>query len=448
MLIDKVQACSSLTQPVNFNNNSEINFCAGNLCCTTSTKGPHPTCHDNKVSINKNIARNLKLPAGSYLGYYSSPRSIYLGPVVGVLTTAIKRGQKPPTGKVGRLFKEMVIFGRKNGVFIYLFGTQTDVSHGQIRGFTLDKEGNWYSGVFPQPDIVYNRIRFRKIEAKPGVQKLLNDLHNRQQVFVFNSRFLDKWEVYQALRKHHHIKTLLPETMPYSLSSMQAGLQVYPEMFLKPKHGSIGKGIIKIARTKQNDFRFCAAGKNEPRWRKEKSIIDLDRSLRRAGVQEEYYLLQRGVELSTFKGRVFDLRTQVQKNGRGLWVKTGIAVRLAGKNRFITHIPNGGKAMDYEEIINRVFLTEETKQNLKSQLDLIFELVPGLLEEELGLNLGILSMDIGIDSGGQVWLLEVNSKPSSFDEKHIRKQHLQLLTDYFVFAARQAREQNSQGMGG
>jgi ABC-type nitrate/sulfonate/bicarbonate transport system ATPase subunit len=44
---------------------------------------------------------------------------------------------------------------------------------------------------------------------------------------------------------------------------------------------------------------------------------------------------------------------------------------------------------------------------------------------------------LGIDEGGKVWILEVNSKPSSFDEDDIRMKHLEYLCDYFIYAARQ-----------
>jgi hypothetical protein len=37
------------------------------------------------------------------------------------------------------------------------------------------------------------------------------------------------------------------------------------------------------------------------------------------------------------------------------------------------------------------------------------------------LSLGVLSLDIGVDESGIMWVIEVNSKPASFDEDDIRK---------------------------
>ena len=64
-----------------------------------------------------------------------------------------------------------------------------------------------------------------------------------------------------------------------------------------------------------------------------------------------------------------------------------------------------------------------------------------VLEEGLQIPLGVLSLDIGVDSSGNLWILEINSKPARFDEADIRFKHIKLLIDYFTYAA----EHNSKG---
>jgi hypothetical protein len=70
---------------------------------------------------------------------------------------------------------------------------------------------------------------------------------------------------------------------------------------------------------------------------------------------------------------------------------------------------------------------------LDKQLKTICHTVPPILEDTLGIDLAILSLDIGIGRDGHMWIIEVNSKPASFDEAAIYKRHLALLTDYFLF---------------
>ena len=61
-------------------------------------------------------------------------------------------------------------------------------------------------------------------------------------------------------------------------------------------------------------------------------------------------------------------------------------------------------------------------------------------KNDSGFTLAIVSMDIAIDPDGKVWILEVNSKPSHFDEPDIRRRHLQLLTDFCTYKALEENE--------
>jgi hypothetical protein len=105
---------------------------------------------------------------------------------------------------------------------------------------------------------------------------------------------------------------------------------------------------------------------------------------------------------------------------------------VAAPKKFVTHIPNGGTSKTYEEVINKVF-GKSQKARLDQQLHDIAKIVPVVLEESMNLSLGILSIDIGLDKTGIMQIIEVNSKPASFDENAIRKRHLEYLSDYFLY---------------
>jgi len=107
---------------------------------------------------------------------------------------------------------------------------------------------------------------------------------------------------------------------------------------------------------------------------------------------------------------------------------------VAGKNRFVTHIPNGGHAASYNEVMNEVFgLTSLTRKQVDEQLEEIRAQVPTILEKELRLSLAVLSLDIGVDKNGRLWIIEINSKPANFDENDIRTAHWKNLMDYFIY---------------
>ena len=167
----------------------------------------------------------------------------------------------------------------------------------------------------------------------------------------------------------------------------------------------------------------------------------LNSKLRQNIGYQKRYLIQQGIELARLRGRVFDLRAQAQKDRRGEWVLTGVGVRVAAQNRFVTHVPNGGSRADFDKVIKEVFDSSKIQSSIEQELNSIGSIVPQVLEDGLKISLGILSLDIGVDTSGKLWILEINSKPARFDETEIRSKHMQLLIDFFIFAA----EHNSKG---
>jgi len=383
----------------------------------------------NTACINAKLASRLNIPLWCY-NYAIQETNIRLGPFIGVLTTRKKNSSPFFTGKKGRLYKELIVNGREKGcVIFYFFPEGLNQKRQVIKGYTLIK-GKWQERIFPYPDIIYNRIRFRKIENTDSVRHILNYFESNPSTYLFNTRFLDKWEVYQAITQYQVGKKFIPATDLYNADSLNKFIAAYSEVFVKPRNGSLGIGIVKIAANKNGSVKFGLAKNSNGDWFNCSSIDALYERLKLLGIKPNRYLVQKAVNLATYKSRVFDLRTQVQKNGQGKWVLTGAAIRVAGKNRFVTHIPNGGFAASYEKVIENVFTDLQLKNRLQTQLEEIYTSIPIILEKELGINLGVLSMDIGIDVNGDMWILEVNSKPSSFDEKDIRFRHWNYLLDY------------------
>jgi len=394
---------------------------------------------DNILGLNKSAARDLKLPVCSYNIYASNQDQLFIGPIVGVMTSAV-RGNCHPRGKTGRLLKELVVYARNRGIFVYLFGFDAitrDRYH--LRGLTIS-HNRWHPGVFVWPDVIYNRIRLRNIEKRPNIVRLLYEIEKDTRVYMFNSRFLNKREVYHALGKHQDTLDNIPETRGFERRNLQTMLAKYPGLFMKPNHGSVGRGIYKIKRISPGRYCFAAASSAVPIWRGPYSMEVLFRNLQSGLNGRKDYLLQQAIDLARYESRLFDVRSQVQKDRRGEWILTGAAVRVAGKNRFVTHIPNGGRAESLEQVVLRVFPAQSTQKSIYKQLEKLAVCIPRVLEETLGINLAILTMDLGIDSTGKMWALEVNSKPSSFDEDDIRMKHLQHLTDYFIYAAGKKNE--------
>ncbi len=349
---------------------------------------------------------------------------------VGVLTTVNKKGL--PGGEKSRLFKEMVECGKNQNISIFFFFARgVDWRRRRIGGYMWTGK-QWRKVLFPFPDIIYNRIRFRNIESQSEVKQLLRRFERDPSIYLFNSRFLNKWEVYKALQTRKSTAKWVPETFRLNRKSLTTMIKKYPAVFLKNNYGSLGKGIIKVKRLPNGQLAHAAAKKGGTTWKKCSSPESLYQHLQY--LSGNAYLVQRGIDLARYKGQIFDLRTQFQKNGMGEWVLTGVAVRVAGKNRFVTHIPNGGHAACYNDVMNEVFgSTSLTRRQVDEQLEQIRSIVPVVLEKELRLALAVLSLDIGVDKNGRLWIIEINSKPASFDENDIRTAHWENLMNYFIY---------------
>jgi hypothetical protein len=352
--------------------------------------------------------------------------------LVGVMITPPGAKTGFPAGKKSRLFREMVVAGKKRNVSMYFFypGAANPIKK-RVAGFEWTGK-RWVTRSFPLPDIVYNRILSRSAEQSRPVSTLLKRLQQMDEVILFNTRFLDKWEVYQAMTRSGLPLNRVPETALLSRAAIKDFVNRYRSVFLKPRDGSLGAGIVKISRARDTGFIYERTGTDRGKY--VRSADQLYQRLLALSFRPARYLVQEGVDLQTYRGSVFDIRCQVQKNGQGKWVFTGAGVRVAARGRFVTHVPNGGKRAVFDEVIGEIYgHSTRIRKEYSERLEEVTLTTARILERELGLHLAILSMDVGLDRSGEFKIIEVNSKPAIFDEKEIRYRHLAYLCDYFLY---------------
>ena len=365
--------------------------------------------------------------------YFVIPAN-YHKPLVGVLIARkSKKGYPLPTGKKAKIDQEMILAAKDKGIFMYyFFADGWNLKDGMVRGHTW-LQGAWRIKCFPMPNIVYNRIVYRSCESQKSVKKIVMEIQDCSEIYLFNTRFLEKWEVYQAL-KDHQLAHTLPVTQLFTKKNLDEFTSSFDEIFIKPRDGSLGKGIIKVICLPNGRFCYAPVSKNRTEWKKAKSINDLYQGiLHLSGREAHKMILQQGLPLARFQKRIFDIRTLIQKDGSGIWTYVGGGVRIAGPDRFVTHIPNGGKHGRLGEIIPAVFGNTVQVADVEAQIQAVVRWVPQTLENNTKLNLAVLSLDLGIDPSGKVWIIEVNSKPAAFDEDQVRKKHLAILNDYFRY---------------
>ncbi|MBA9087433.1 hypothetical protein FHR92_003918 [Fontibacillus solani] len=362
-------------------------------------------------------------------------------PVVAVLTVAdersLFRGNRAN-------FRDIVKMGREMDFPVYVVTTRDlKLTGNRVKGYFYSPEDKeWKRQWFPLPHVIYNRIPLREDEIKVAVRKKINECIKHSSIHIFNPYFFNKWRLFDWLKKNRSTRPLVPNTKRMrSSATLHAMLTQYRRLYLKPESGKAGKGIM-LLQLESNDpeiYQLTIQGRRKKNviYKTSKLPLIWKRiKMETAGVP---YIMQEGIELSKYHDRHFDLRVLVQKSGKGVWTVTGVGARLAGPKRITTHVPQGGSVEDPEKMLIPAFGSEMTSiliNRLKSNALLIARQI----EKGSGYILGEMSMDLGVDTEGDMWFFEANAKPMKFDEPHIRKRSLERIFQFSQYLSRQTKE--------
>ncbi|WP_199615681.1 YheC/YheD family endospore coat-associated protein [Paenibacillus alkalitolerans] len=361
-------------------------------------------------------------------------------PVVAILTyrdkSRIFRGNRDN-------FADLLRTASKEGVTAYIVAhDDLRLDSDKIKGYKyVGGKKKWATGEYPFPNVVYNRIPYRKFEQQPEVQRLIQDCLKRPDIQFFNPSFFSKWSLFQWLHGSKSTRQHIPETEKLSgIGGLTRMLRKHRVVYLKPVKGKAGKGIMKIQRlhTRKGatEYRltYYQSGENtvSDRYANISRLYDAVTH----HINGKEYIAQQGIDLVSSGGRPFDLRALVQKNSKGVWKISGVGARVAGASSITTHVPRGGSIDNPEKLLTGVFGASTSKRILKKAKATALMLA-SQIEKGSGHLLGEMSMDIGVDTSGKLWFFEANSKPMKFDEPHIRKLSLRRLVHYWKYLVHQ-----------
>ncbi|HOB34604.1 MAG: hypothetical protein GX090_00310 [Firmicutes bacterium] len=255
----------------------------------------------------------------------------------------------------------------------------------------LYSRGRWTKTRCPLPGAVYNRIYTARDQAAARLEEVLG----RKAVFNRVTWF-DKWEVYSILRDSG-VAPALPETMPFSPACAGQMLAKHGKVIIKPRRGQFGKDICRIEATDSGYslFKDLSIPKlTEP---------DAKKLLAAAGplFAEKPFILQQFIPFARHTGRIFDVRLYVQKDARGNWQVTGGFCRVAVAGSYITN--QSSELVGIGEMLARGAI-EDRQLKAMQRLGLA---AAAALEKRLG-HLGEVCVDFCVDTGGSVWIIEVN----------------------------------------
>jgi hypothetical protein len=331
-------------------------------------------------------------------------------------------------------FIDLLRTAREEGVNAYIIAQDSldPNQRGFVKGFTYHpKKKTWVRVDQPFPQVVYNRIPYRKFEQLPEVQSLIQGIMKQPDMRLFNPAFFSKWSLFEWLNAVRSTRKHIPDTVklngPVDLAKF---IRNHRTVYLKPIKGKAGKGIMKVQRTTKG-YRLISPSAGGVTTSTYDSITKLyDEAKKHFGQHE--YIAQQGISLVKSGGRPFDLRALVQKDAQGIWRISGVGARVAGESSITTHVPRGGSIDNPVKLLTHAFGATEGKAILHGAKTTALSLA-SQIEKGSGVTLGEMSMDLGVDKSGKLWFFEANSKPMKFDEPHIRKLSLRRLIRYWKF---------------
>lgn len=360
---------------------------------------------------------------------------VRMGPVIGIFTSSKRRASRRPYAGLTERFRRFILLAREMGAIAYVFTPKGIHWESKIiRGYTYlprGKSARWVKGAFPFPDVVYNRVPTRKAERRKSVRQARLRLLAEPGLDLFNPEFLDKWSVYEILRKDDALRPHLPVTVPCTRASeLLPFLREHRRVYLKMADGSLGKGTVRVELLEGGRYRWHATRPGghmiHRTLRREAELRALLTRLRRG----RRYLMQKGVMLLKAGDRPFDIRALVQKDTQGRWQVTGMAARIAGRGQITTHRPRGGSRARLVPLIRSIFGDESRTRRITQELHRVIVRAAEVFDSATGNRHGELSMDVGLDATGHPWIFELNSKPAIFDEPSIRRVARKRLLNY------------------
>ncbi|MBX6394436.1 MAG: YheC/YheD family protein [Alicyclobacillaceae bacterium] len=331
-----------------------------------------------------------------------------------------------PVGNV-KLYRELAAVGRTKGWKVGVI-TPRALLQDPPRQYVWDGAG-WRTVGFHGADAVYNRIPHRRLEATRDFRAAVRFLEDRG-LPMWNPGFFLKDQILQSWLSHESLARHIPETATWTGLETLADHQ-HP-WILKPCDGRAGEGIVRIERIGPDKFQW--------KWQREKRTgtgqgdeLACHKFVRK-WARGQHYVVQRWIPLALWHGKPFDFRLLWQKDADGRWRHRGVGVRVAGPRALTTHVPWGGQIAEPKQVLREVFGSRSG--DLFEQAIATANTAVERLDGEFGGRCGEMSIDLGCDRNGMLWLFEANAKPMRFDEPSIHAAYLRGVFETALWAAR------------
>lgn len=225
---------------------------------------------------------------------------------------------------------------------------------------------------------------------------------NRRRIHIRS-----KWAKTKAILGNLELRRHIPETRRLSLPNLRQMLHRYNMVYVKPDSGTYGNGVMKLGYAQGGAY-YC---RDRDRIRHYPTLASLYRAIRaRSGGRR--YLVQRGIHLLKYRGRLFDVRVMVQKNRKRQWETTGIIGRAARPSYIVTNYHSGGLPMDIRTLL-APHLDRRRIRSLSARMSGIGRKAASALGKTYPA-VNMVGADIGLDDRLHGWIIELNTSPDPY----------------------------------
>lgn len=359
----------------------------------------------SSIYLAPTVLRRLYLSSGRKYGANFNGEELRFGPVVGVMAEVVGENGRP-FGPQSYFIKQLITNGRKFGQICFGFSPfSINWASRTVTGYTYGSKG-WVKRTYPMPEVVYPRER--------GYSATINRIRNRMEahgVKLLNPKLIGKWQTHKILSQNPDLLPFIPETqLITNFGKVGTMIKKYRGVYLKPVTGSQGKNIIKVTHKKGSGYEYHYLMNNQVHHGRAATLQQLRQHLYRV-MGNRRYIVQKQINLIRTRGNILDVRVMVQKDNRGRWGITGMAVRVGKHGAITSNISSGGYGRRVRGVLESKFASREKVDEIIQQIEQVALKAASTLEQGIG-NAGEMGIDIGIDQNGRVWFIEANLRPA------------------------------------
>lgn len=212
-----------------------------------------------------------------------------------------------------------------------------------------------------------------------------------------------KMRLYEMLKEDPIVAEHLPYTDWYSYENLLSLFNKCSTIYIKPNRGKQGNYIIRVRSL--GDEKFKVSHGSTVEVVKESKLNDKLTSLMN---ERKSYIIQRGIDLATYKNKPFDMRLVLQKI-YDVWQLTLTSAKVAqDENSVVTNVSKGAK--DY--LLHYILYSYDQRNNPLATMREIIDIshrIANVLGKKITRE--TIGLDLALDKEGNIWFIEANLRP-------------------------------------